>query len=432
MRTRIFAAFALAGTLLAQAPARRTLAPVGLYNDYADSQVRAGLAREAVLGAAKQAGLGEGTVRFLALDLTAPSISDVMKSQRVYVVNEKLGDPAGFAFVAINNNGVYDIGDHAPMLPRTRLAAQLPVAAKLRILKGDAQVAEAEGTDINFTATETGAYRLEAMLGDKPWIRTAPIHLDPVVGLGVSLPPSDIAPTVEVKKDITYVEGKEADANKHKLDLYLPKGKTNFPVLIFIHGGSWRSGDRSNYPSVGNRFAKLGIGVVVPSYRLMPGAPHPAQIEDSLAAVDWVVKNIAQHGGDGKQLFLSGHSAGGHLAAYVGLEKRLWPNLKGVIALSGVYDVSTMAQFQGGLDGSPLHRIAAGAPPFLIAYVQNDYATLAAQARTFDAALRKAGVSSQLEYVPGRNHISEMTEMYKDTDPTALLILKFIGGGGKW
>ena len=53
--------------------------------------------------------------------------------------------------------------------------------------------------------------------------------------------------------------------------------------------------------------------MVVPSYRLMPGAPHPAQIEDATAAVEWVVKNIAQYGGDPKRMYLGGHSAGGHL-----------------------------------------------------------------------------------------------------------------------
>src|SRR4030095_2013774 len=187
--------------------------------------------------------------------------------------------------------------------------------------------------------------------------------------------PFDISPAVEVRKDITYVEGAPADANKHKLDLYLPKDKPHFPVLIFIHGGTGRSGARAIYPPLANRFAKEGIAVVVPSYRLMPGSPHPAQVEDATAIVDWVVKNIAAHGGAARRIYLSGHSAGGHLAAYAGLDRRFWPNLTGALALRGVYDETPLPTCRSGstVDGSPIHRVAAGAPPFLITYCQNDY-----------------------------------------------------------
>src|SRR5258708_30107463 len=103
------------------------------------------------------------------------------------------------------------------------------------------------------------------------------------------------SPDVEVRKDIAYADD---DVAKHKLDLFLPKGKKDFPVMIFYHGGAWRSGDRSLYPLLGNRFAQAGIGVVVPSYRLMPQSPHPAQIEDAAAAFAWVYRNIPQYGGD--------------------------------------------------------------------------------------------------------------------------------------
>jgi acetyl esterase/lipase len=412
-----------AGLLLAQTPERRVLPPAGLYNPYPADQ--AGIAE-----AAKAAGLGEGKVYLLAQDLAVASVNEAISNRRLFAANEKLGDPAGLQFYATNNNGVYDIGDKVPMIARTRLVGHTPLPAKLRILRGDTQVAEAEGYDISFTPAEAGSYRLEARVGqDSLWIRTASVDLEAAAGRGITLPPGEIAATVEVTKDITYVEGKETDAGKHKLDLYLPKGKTGFPVLIFIHGGAWRSGDRALYVALGNRFAKEGIGVVAPSYRLMPGAPHPAQIEDAVAAVEWTLKNIAQHGGDLKQVWVSGHSAGGHLAAWVGLEKRLWPRLKGVIAMSGVYDLTSMPAFQGGgVDASPAHRVAAGAPPFTITYCQNDYPTLATQAKMFDAALRKAGVKSELVYIPGKNHITEIADVWRPEDPTAKVILRAVLG----
>jgi len=346
---------------------------------------------------------------------------------RTYLVDGSLGTPAGFTFAATNNNGVYDIGDHVPMIARTRLVAMVPAPAHLRILQGDKTVAEIDGKRVEFTPTETGAYRVTASIGDKVWIETAPIHLDAVEGRGVNVPPMKIDDTVEARKDITYVAGSEADANKHKLDLYLPKGKTGFPVLIFIHGGAWRSGDRALYPSLGNRFAKEGIGVVVPSYRLMPGAPHPAQIEDALAAVDWVLAHIAEIGGDPKRIYLGGHSAGGHLAAFAGLDPRFRGKLKGVIPMSGVYDLTQMAAFPSDkVDASPMHRIAVGAAPFLITYCQNDYPTLPAQARAFHTALQKSGIASELVYVPGKNHITEIADIWREDDPTARAVLRFI------
>lgn len=400
MRIRLLVAIALAAIA---APAQ------GLYTDVAS-------------------GREGGRSRYvLSLDASSSAVARSAAEQRTYTVDESLGSPAGFSFTATNNNGVYDIGDRAPMLARTRLAAAVPVEAHLRILRDAATVSEAEGRQISFTATEPGSYHLVASIGERTWIETAPIHLDAGGGLGVTLPPETLADTVEARKDISYVAGAAADAAKHKLDLYLPKGKAGFPVLIFLHGGSWRSGDRAQYPALGNRFAKAGIGVVLPSYRLMPAAPHPAQIEDALAAVDWVVAHAAEFGGDPKRIYLGGHSAGGHLAAFAGLDPRFRGKLKGVIPMSGVYDLSRMSAFPAEkIDASPMHRVAAGAPPFLITYCQNDYPTLPAQARAFHTALQKAGVPSELVYVPDKNHISEIVDVWRDDDPTARAILSFI------
>lgn len=373
------------------------------------------------------------STHILARELSDTAVRESLRAGRVYVAHDWLCDPAGFTFVAGNNNGVYDMGDRVPMLARTRLVAALPVAADIRIIHKGAIVSETNGAQIDFTPTEPGAYRLEAWLsidGEmRPWIYANPIYLEPPAARVP--PPAEISPTVEVTRDITYAEGAAGDVNKHKLDLYLPQGQRDFEVLIFIHGGTWRSGDRSIYPALGNRFAKNGLGVVVPSYRLMPGAPHPAQVEDAAAVVEWVIKNIARHGGDPKRIYLSGHSAGGHLAAYAGLDRRFWPNLKGVLALSGVYDVSPLPTFPSDkVDGSPIHRIAPGmtpgAPPFLIAYCQNDYPSLPAEARQFHAALLAAGVSSELVYIPNKNHITEIADVWREDDPTAEAILRFL------
>jgi acetyl esterase/lipase len=371
------------------------------------------------------------STHILAMELTPAAIRDSLRKGRAYVAHDWLCDPTGFAFVAGNNNGVYNVGDRAPMIARTRLSAQTPVRANLRILHKGEIVAQTTGTQIDFTPTEAGAYRMEAWLDidgeQRPWIYANPIYLEAVNGRGITLPPMTVAETVEVTKDITYTPGREEDANKHKLDLYAPKGKTGWPVLIFLHGGSWRSGDRSNYPPLASRFVGDGFGVVVPSYRLMPGAPHPAQVEDAAAAVDWVIRNIASRGGDPAHIYLSGHSAGGHLAAWVATDPRFAGHLKAAIALSGVYEMSGIAAFQSDVvNASPIRRIGSGIPPFLITFCENDYPFLPAQAREFERALKAKGVPAELVYVPGKNHINEIVDVYQPDDPTARAMLQFI------
>jgi acetyl esterase/lipase len=369
------------------------------------------------------------TTHILARELSDASIRESLRNGHVYVAHDWLCDPTGFSFVAGNNYGVYDIGDQVPMVNNTRLAAKLPVAATIKLIHNGTVVSETEGDSLNFTPKETGAYRLEAWLAvdgeERPWIYSSPIYLAKADAL--KLPPTDLDDGIEAHKDLSYVDGKPEDADKHKLDIYAPKGKSGLPVLVFYHGGSWRSGDRSRYPALANRFAKDGFAVVVPSYRLMPANPNPAQIDDATAALDWVIHNIAQYGGDAKRIYVAGHSAGGHLAAYVGLDQKFWPNLKAVMPLSGVYDVSTIAGFKDDpVKASPIKHIRPGAPPFLITYCENDYPSLPFQARTFDAALRQAGDSSQLVYIPGENHITEIIDIANKDDATARAILHFI------
>ena len=204
-----------------------------------------------------------------------------------------------------------------------------------------------------------------------------------------------------------------------------PATRRTFPVLVFLHGGSWRSGDRSLYKALGDRLARAGIGVAIPSYRLMPQNPHPAQIEDVAAAFAWVVRNIAQHGGDPSRIYLSGHSAGSpsggaarpgrkipekvrsdsqsdsrrhrherHLRRRASSTRSWWRRIKG-----------------GKHDASPIAHAHSGAPHFLITYCQWDYFGLPKQARDFTLALKRNFVPAELLYVPGENHISEVISL---------------------
>lgn len=152
--------------------------------------------------------------------------------------------------------------------------------------------------------------------------------------------------------DISYGEDR-----LQKLDVYsaVSKGGDNSsssPVVIWVHGGGWRNGDKDNRSGsqLCQTWAKEGITMVNLNYRLSPTVVHPAHIQDVAAGVAWVHKNIDRYGGDPKRIFLLGHSAGAHLVALVATAPeflqahQLEPKdvLAGVMAIdTASYDLNT-------------------------------------------------------------------------------------------
>lgn len=382
----------------------------------------------------------------LAREFTHEALARSLREGRAYVSHDWLCDPRGFAFLAVNSLGVYEMGDTIPMAGSTRLVARAPVAARWRFLREGAVVHEAAGDTVTWQAAAPGAYRVEAWLEidgeQRPWIYSNAIRVARPDASALQLPSQQLDPQVEAVNDIEYAPGAPEDAEKHRLDIYRARGASRRPVLFFVHGGAWVRGDRKQYPFFGNRFAKEGYVVVVPSYRLAPKHPHPAQIEDVADAFAWTVRHIAEHGGDPQRIFVAGHSAGGHLVALLATNEK-WLRqrglsaaaIRGVISMSGVPDVTgeAGARVFGDdpavrRDASPLFHVRAGLPPFLVTYCQWDYLTLPQQARRLHEALRRAGVRSELVFVPGENHISEMTSIVKPGDPTAAALIRFMGG----
>ncbi|MFM8931291.1 MAG: alpha/beta hydrolase [Gemmataceae bacterium] len=258
---------------------------------------------------------------------------------------------------------------------------------------------------------------------------------------------------VKVLDNIPYRTDPQADPQKHKLDLYLPRGPKNVPVLFFIHGGSWSRGDRKTYALVGETFARNGIATVVISYRLSPGVKHPAHIEDVAKAFAWTKNNIARHGGRPDRIMVAGHSAGGHLASllatdskYLIAEKLSPRDIRAVISVSGVYTfvqpdtLEKLEHFiglsmatvlgtnrQSYVDASPLRHVTGSEPPFLILHASNDYPTCEEKSRKFADRLTQNGVPTTCLEIPDRGHITIMLWlMLWETDPTTQTMLRFI------
>ena len=140
--------------------------------------------------------------------------------------------------------------------------------------------------------------------------------------------PADEGPLTSraVHTDIPYIE--ESVNPHHMLDIYLPQPIDNpeeaaLPVHIFVHGGGWNIGDKKSVDArEASAYTTDGIIVVSINYRLSPTHKHPAHIEDCAAAMRWVVDNIADYGGDGTNITLSGHSSGAHLVTLLGTHPR--------------------------------------------------------------------------------------------------------------
>src|SRR5262245_1474809 len=246
------------------------------------------------------------------------------------------------------------------------------------------------------------------------------------VGRGPVAARDDKAATFEVEKhkDVAYRTDADADKERHKLDVYVPKGQKDFPVVMFVHGGSWKSGNKNLYAGVGETFAKTGIGFVICNYRLSPKVQHPAHVEDVASAFAWTCDHIAEYGGKADSLFVCGHSAGGHLVSllatdpeYLKAHKHSPADIKGVVAISGVYLIAPVGPLpgrfgtdeEGGRKASPVNHVPGKPPPFLIAYADSDLPTLPGMAKEMHAALKKAESPSELLECKKRNHITIIT-----------------------
>lgn len=121
---------------------------------------------------------------------------------------------------------------------------------------------------------------------------------------------------VERFKDIPYMTASDSLPEK-TLNVFQPKKAKDAPVLLFIHGGSWNSGNKEIYNFLGTRFAKKGVVTVIMDYPLSPDYQVQSMALASAQAVNWMHQSIENYGGSKDKLFVSGHSAGGHLASLI-------------------------------------------------------------------------------------------------------------------
>lgn len=179
--------------------------------------------------------------------------------------------------------------------------------------------------------------------------------------------------------------------SRQKLDVYRPRGApppSGFPVVVFFYGGTWSSGERSDYRFVGEALAARGMLTVIADYRLYPKVRYPAFLEDAAQAVAWAHREARRFGGNPDELYVMGHSAGAYNAAMLALDAR-WlkgaglstQNLAGWIGLAGPYDFlpSDDPVVQGAFHhpnyppgAEPVEHVAPRAPRTLLGVARSD------------------------------------------------------------
>jgi CubicO group peptidase (beta-lactamase class C family)/acetyl esterase/lipase len=254
------------------------------------------------------------------------------------------------------------------------------------------------------------------------------------------------APEIIILEDIPYHVGKDADLERNKLDLYLPKGRKDFPILFWVHGGALREGDRKSTQPLGETFAKQGIGFVTIGYRLSPAVKHPAHIQDVARAFAWTVRNITKHGGRADAIFVSGHSAGASLAAllasdesYLKAHELAFSNIKGVISVSGVQRHKFSDEWTDTFgtspetfaNASPLNHVGMRVPPFLILFAEKDNDDVRKTSAELGELLVKRNIEGTVVDVKGRDHGSIIRAIANAGDPTARAILEFVSRHSK-
>ena len=249
--------------------------------------------------------------------------------------------------------------------------------------------------------------------------------------------PAGLPEGTAVHRDLAYVTHGHP---RQKLELYGPGVDAPAPLVVYIHGGAFRAGDKAEHPPL--EYLAEGYALAAINYRLSQHALFPAQIEDCKAAVRWLRAHAKEYGLDPRRVAVGGSSAGGHLAAMVGTAHHVKAfdvgehldvssRVQAVLDYFGPTDFLQMdahrppggmvhdtpdspeSQLVGGpiqenpdrvARANPITYVTAGAPPFLIVHGDRDPLVPHHQSVLLATALEKAGVPVTFYTVEGGGH----------------------------
>lgn len=261
----------------------------------------------------------------------------------------------------------------------------------------------------------------------------------------------------DVKRNIPYAEPAH---ERQVLDIYTPSAVKGLPVVFWIHGGGWQSGDKTNVQIKPQVFVEKGFVFVSTSHRLLPHVEMDAVIRDVAKSLGWVHKHIAEYGGDPQRIFVMGHSSGAQLAAllctddrYLKAEGVPFSVLRGCVPVDGdTYDIPAIietAETRRRVHGQPQAKFGhrekfgndpakhkdfsavthvakdKGIPPFLILHVA-DHPDNTAQAQRLGAVLKEAGVPAKIFAAKETNHTRINANLGLPEDPATKALFEFV------
>jgi arylformamidase len=264
-------------------------------------------------------------------------------------------------------------------------------------------------------------------------------------------------PSPESKLDIPYVDNGD---KLQTLDVYWPKGAKNLPVVFWIHGGGWVTGDKKDVQLKPQAFTEKGFVFVSTNYRLLPDVDMGTIVRDVARSVRWVREHVAECGGDPDRLFVMGHSAGAQLAALICTDDRYLKAegvpltaVKGCVPVDGdTYDVPAIietaeARWRAhGLppakfghrekfgndpakhkDFSAVTHVAKGKgiPPFLILHVAG-HPDVTAQAQRLGNVLKEAGIPTTVFGARETTHSKINADLGRPDDPATQALFDFL------
>lgn len=240
----------------------------------------------------------------------------------------------------------------------------------------------------------------------------------------VQLGAANLIETANVpRREVAYGDGARQRYDVYQaLDSAGRPRTTPAPLVIFVHGGSWESGDKRGYAWVGEALAQMGYVAVLVNYGRMPETRFPDFVDDAARAVAQIRRNATAYGGDTTKVVLMGHSAGAHIAALVAYDARYLARhgatpslLHGFIGLSGPYDFVLDTKLlrrtfagspQREHDAMPVHFVTPAAPRTLLVMGEDDRTVNPRNTRALAAALRREGASVEELWVPGTHGVS--------------------------
>jgi acetyl esterase/lipase len=261
----------------------------------------------------------------------------------------------------------------------------------------------------------------------------------------------------DVKRDIPYADPAQ---ERQVLDVYAPKKAKNLPVVFWIHGGGWQTGDKTSVQIKPKAFMDRGFVFVSTNYRLLPKVDMATIVRDVARSIHWVHDHIAEYGGDPKRLFIMGHSAGAQLAAlictddrYLKAERLSLALIKGCVPVDGdTYDVPAIietAETRRRVHGLPQAKFGhrekfgndpakhrdfsavthvardKGIPPFLILYVA-EHPDTSAQAQRLGNVLKAAGVPARVFGARETTHNKLNANLGLADDPATKALFEFL------